>query len=282
MIILNGSYLYFSLSSLLRFLYSSKITGILSLIRKNEIIKIHLLTGRPIGVESTRKKQDPLEDLIDSAVWLEGEFSFETVSEEKIIKNITIASDQLILLLAKKEKTFQELKKSLPPLDAILVMNPAGQNGEIRLQPDEWNFLSKVDGKKTLGDLVRSVDMSELSIFAITVKLTQKGILKVVGPAHRGKAEEAELEALTKEEKEGEISKKLESLEKIFMRYVGPMGTIIMDEITESLNIHKEHVSSEEILELVEKLSLEIESEEEKSQFEEEVSKSFNDNEANS
>ena len=124
--------------------------------------------------------------------------------------------------------------------------------------------------------------MSELSIFAITVKLTQKGILKVVGPAHGGKAEEAELEALTKEEKEGEISKKLESLEKIFMRYVGPMGTIIMDEITESLNIHKEHVSSEEILELVEKLSLEIESEEEKSQFEEEVSKSFNDNEANS
>ena len=175
MIVLKGVFPYFSFSSVLRLLYTTKKTGILQLKRKDKAISLHILTGKPVGLEPMTK--DPSNDLLEISIWLNGEFSFEPVSEESIIKNMTIPADQLILLLAKKEKEVKEIKKLLPSMETVIVINPSKQNGEIRLQPDEWNFLSKVDGKKTLEQLVQETDLDELSAFAIVAKLIQKGIL---------------------------------------------------------------------------------------------------------
>jgi|GEM_PF-5934378 len=274
MTILNGNFSDFNLSQLLRILYSSKVTGILHLTRRDEKTKIYLQNGKPVGVEN--KRQDPLEDLIEASTWMDGDFNFETVPEENIIRNITIPPDQLILLLAKKEKEFKELKESLPPLDSILVMNPTVQDEEIRLQPDEWNFLFKIDGKKTLDELTRSVDLGELEVFSMVIKMFQKGILKVVEPEKGEGTQEPVIPTEDAADTRNILSEKLEDLENIFMRYVGPMGAIIIDEIMESLNLNRNTVSQSELPKLVEKMSMEIESDSEKRQFEEEVLKSLN------
>ncbi len=290
MIALNGKVPYFSLSSILRFLYSNKITGALILTRKNERMRIYLSRGKVVGAESDRKEHNsPIENLIDLAVWLDGEFRLEILPEDKLIRNITVPSDQITLLLVKKENAFKELKDDLPPLGSVLIMNPENKTEEIRLQPDEWNYLSKIDGKKTLEDLIFSLDMSELNIFNITVKLIQKGILKTRGapetvqkvesPAGQKVKEEETVEKEVKKPKNQigtaplspSPDKKLGNIEKVFAKYVGPMATIIMDEVVDSLDVEGGKTSKEALSTLVEKLCMELESEEERKAFEEEV-----------
>ncbi len=266
MIILNGNIAYFNLSGLLRFLYSNKLTGILRIQKKDRTVNIHILSGKTLGIEPMLN--DPIEQLVEVSTWVNGEFSFELASEEKISRNITVPHDQLTLLIAKKEKEFKELKSSLPPMDAVLVMSAAGGIGEIRLQPNEWNLLSKVDGKKSLEELVHAVDLDEVSAFAIVVKLIQKGILNVVT------AEETAEEEIAQGKGEKKVSAdKMKELEKAFMRYVGPMGTIIVDEILEGMKLDREEIHEDVLPELIEKMSVEIESEDDRRQFDEEVLK---------
>ncbi len=280
MIILNGNIAYFNLSGLLRFLYSNKLTGILRIQKKDRTVNIHILSGKTLGIEPMLN--DPIEQLVEVSTWVNGEFSFELASEEKISRNITVPHDQLTLLIAKKEKEFKELKSSLPPMDAVLVMSAAGGIGEIRLQPNEWNLLSKVDGKKSLEELVHAVDLDEVSAFAIVVKLIQKGILNVVTAEEtaeeeiaQGKDEKTEKTAAASDAqgKKKVSADKMKELEKAFMRYVGPMGTIIVDEILEGMKLDREEIHEDVLPELIEKMSVEIESEDDRRQFDEEVLK---------
>jgi len=279
MIILNGNIAYFNLSGLLRFLYSNKLTGILRIQKKDKTVNIHILSGKTLGIEPMLN--DPIEQLVEVSTWVNGEFSFELANEEKISRNVTVPHDQLTLLIAKKEKEFKELKSSLPPMNAVLAMSSAGGIGEIRLQPNEWNLLSKVDGKRNLEEIVHAVDLDEVSALAIVVKLIQKGILNVVT--------EEETEEKVAVQEEGDKEKKaatgdaqgkkkvpadkMKELEKVFMRYVGPMGTIIVDEILEGMKLDREEIHEDVLPELVEKMSVEIESEDDRRQFDEEVSK---------
>ena len=281
MIVLKGVFPYFSLSSVLKLLYATKKTGILRLKRKDKLINLHILDGKPVGLEPTSGNYT--NDLSEISIWLNGEFGFEPAGGEGIIKNISMPVDQLILLLAKKEKESKEIKKLLPSLETVMVMNPSKQNGEIRLQPDEWNFLSKVDGKKTLEQLVQIMDLDELSVYAIAAKLIQKGILLTQTQGQGNGETQTKIKATTpletkrnqKENHEASenLAGHLHIIEKAFMRYVGPMGTIILDEIIESMGYDRESLSKQKISELVEKMCLEIDSEEDKHQFEEEVFK---------
>ena len=52
MIVLNGIISSFDLSGLLRFLYSAQKTGILTLVKGDEKISVHILSGKPVGVIS--------------------------------------------------------------------------------------------------------------------------------------------------------------------------------------------------------------------------------------
>jgi len=283
MTILQGEIFYFGLSNLLKFLYSSRLTGVLRVRRDEYSVGIFILSGKPVGVDPTR--DDPVAELVNITAWLEGVFEFEILLEEDIQRNISVPADQLVLLLAKKEKEIKLLKGTLPPPETILIMNPAKKNGEIRLQPEEWNFLSKVDGKKSLEELVHAMDIDEISAYAIAAKMLQKDIL-VVSDDESQKKQENLIPENTNEKQRSQRKKisdeRIQLLEKTFMRYVGPMGTIILDEILESLRLSREGIPIVKFPELIERLSLEIDSEEEKRSFEEEIIKVINIEEENS
>ena len=64
----------------------------------------------------------------------------------------------------------------------------------------------------------------------------------------------------------------LDTIEKVFMEYVGPMGSIILDEILDGLSLSRgEKINRTDLPEVIRKLSQEIEEEEEKAAFEEEM-----------
>lgn len=177
MIILKGNIYYFNLSGLLRILYSNKLTGILRLARESESISIHILHGKIVGVETNR--EDPIEDLIEPITWMSGEFNFRTSSERSIIRNITVPSDQLILLLERKEREFSDIKRLLPPLNSVLTIHSSYEDRRIQLLPYESNFLSKIDGVKTFEELINSINLDKLRIFTMVVNMIRKGVLKV-------------------------------------------------------------------------------------------------------
>ena len=63
----------------------------------------------------------------------------------------------------------------------------------------------------------------------------------------------------------------LDIIEKVFMQYVGPMGSIILDEAIDSMSLNRRKFSGKDLPELIRKLSLEIEDDEERGAFEEKL-----------
>jgi hypothetical protein len=270
MIVLNGISSYFNLSTLLRFLYSSKKTGILTIAKSDKKTSVHFLTGKPVGIISANKT--PLESLTIASTWKDGKFFFEVTSEDEISKNLDIAPDLFLLSVAKKEKELRELKAALPPLDTILIMKVSEKDEEIRLQPEEWDVLSRLDGKKTLEDLVEYLDISAIKIYKIILKLLQKNILQVkVSGTEKKNSEENALDSQINESLEMIENNVLDIIEKVFMQYVGPMGSIILDEAIDSMSLNRRKFSGKDLPELIRKLSLEIEDDEERGAFEEKL-----------
>lgn len=277
MIVLNGIISSFDLSGLLRFLYSAKKTGILTLVKGNEKISVHILSGKPVGVISDY--EDVTNALTTPSTWLKGEFSFDMTEADEIKKNLDVAPDKLLLSIVKKEKEIKEIMAALPSFDTILLMNTSKQNEEIRLQPDEWNVLSKVDGKKTLEKLVESLDMSPVKIYAMVVRLLQKNVLQIKSAQLESEKHEENTPAAAPDFEENKSknaaltskSPDLDAIEKVFVQYVGPMGSIILDEVLDDLSLDREGIKESDFPEVIRKISLEIEEEEERSAFEEEL-----------
>ncbi len=280
MVILQGNIFYFSVSGLLRFIQSAMLTGRLVFTREDRTITLYFKRGKVQGVKGEKENYEPMEVLIEASLWIDGKFYFEhTEGGEEILTNVSMPSDQLILLLAKKEREIKELRKNLPSMDAVLVMNHSRPQGEIRLQPEEWNFLSKVDGKRTIRELAAADDLDELSVLTMIARMLKKGILRATELDINERMPLKQAEKIVKEKEIGRdlgrvflAEEKIRLLEKLFMQYVGPMGGVIMDEALEALQLDRSRIPKEKFPKLLEKLSREIEREEEKRRFEEEIS----------
>ncbi len=129
---------------------------------------------------------------------------------------------------------------------------PANSN----LRQLEWAVIAQLDGKKTVKAIADTLDLSKSETREIFQNLIDKGLLNRVG-------DEKEREYLTEEE--------LAQLEQGFLLVMGPVASLLVDEVLNELNCKRPKVPLSLLPVLIEFLSLEIENEKKRVKFQKSI-----------
>lgn len=128
---------------------------------------------------------------------------------------------------------------------ASLIFKQAVQSniGELALDGSMLSVLMKFDGKKTLGQVARQLDMTLTQIRPVVIKLAESKLIQRVNPAQAVKSVDQEF---------------MEYLISQMSLAIGPLGSIVVEDGLEILGYSAETFPIRQAAELVNLLSREI------------------------
>lgn len=123
---------------------------------------------------------------------------------------------------------------------------------EVKLKSLEWAIITQLNGEKTVGQIGEILALSPEENRAMFVRLMKEGLLDLVKAPEQNPYVPAEI---------------YEELEYQFTYYVGPVASIILEDMLVELKRHKENLEKRQLPLLVELLTLEISTDEKKYKF---------------
>ena len=125
--------------------------------------------------------QDAIFDLMR---WDDGNFSFDSESDDATVDEpieLSVTVENLIMEGSRRLEEWENVKKKIPSMDAVVAMQPRPGEGEVEvnLRPEEWQLLTLVDGQRTVGDLVDIYGQGEFSTCKLLFGLVGAGLLEV-------------------------------------------------------------------------------------------------------
>jgi hypothetical protein len=110
-----------------------------------------------------------------------GEFSFE-VGEMSSLHTIDLPIQHMILESARKIDEWQKISRLIPSVDVVvkIVEVPDSTVENIRLTPNEWRVLSFVDGRHTIKEIAKRVNLEDFETAKIFYGLVSSGLVRVV------------------------------------------------------------------------------------------------------
>ncbi len=134
-------------------------------------------------LESTIKSQI-IDTVFDLLRWDAGEYYFEpdVVPLEEDI-GISVNIENVIMEGARRLEAWQTIKQKIRSLDEVFEMasSVAERAVEIRLKPMEWKLLCLLDGKRTIADLIKLLELSDFHVCKIIYGLYSVGLIERVG-----------------------------------------------------------------------------------------------------
>ncbi len=116
------------------------------------------------------------------ATWNEGSFRFnpgERSPEQSITKNNT----NLLMEAARRMDEWRVLSKRIPSLEHVPRFQvPEGKQGQINLNTQEWLVLSKIDGKTSIDQIARTVNLSAFDVAKLLYGLITMGLIILEEP----------------------------------------------------------------------------------------------------
>ncbi len=218
---LSGNLREFSLVDLLQLIALTKKTGGLNIRGEEAGVPldawIFVREGQVIGA---RKGSLSGTEALYSLFLLEaGEFTFfeDVVLPEPEIDEPT---ETLIFRGIQWAEEAREKLARLPSLQAIPRLNPDPPAGadRISLAPEEWQLLTGVDGRSTLGRLARQLELDPLKIREAAAQLRSYGLItfegEEAGPEGTGQVDASELFSLL----HGELEERLRASGRVLLR----------------------------------------------------------------
>ena len=138
-------------------------------------------------------------------------------------------------------------------LENVYKLGGSKDPGSAQLKSLEWAVLTQLDGKKSVGAVADILAMTKEEIVAIFEKLISEGIVEQVA------RENLDVEYLSKEF--------FDEMEKILVVLIGPVASIIIDDVLFDMNKNKEDFEKDEAGALVEAISTEIDDTSKRLQF---------------
>jgi len=123
---------------------------------------------------------------------------------------------------------------------------------EVKLKSLEWAIVTQLNGEKTVAQIGEILALSPEENRAMFVRLMKEGLLDLVQAPEHNPHVPAEI---------------YEELEYQFTYYVGPVASIILEDMLVELKRHKENLEKRQLPLLVELLTLEISTDEKKYMF---------------
>lgn len=251
--VLSGNLAQLPLLEILKLLSSEGQTGRLNLsdgpntgeIYLGDGSLAHAVTGAQIGETAVYTLMG----------WLQGDFSFvpDIAAPED---SVTTATEQLLLEGARRVKEWGDIKKVIPATDVVFRLSPTTSAGAVTLEPEEWQVLARVNGARNVAEMAQDMGQDEFTVAKVLYGLASAGLLEV------GEKPEAPPRPTIN----GGFFDRLNSE---FVDVMGPLGSVMIDEVVAALDETRESFPREKVAELVEQVSAEISDEAKQARFQE-------------
>lgn len=147
---------------------------------------VYFKKGRIVHAEVGKLKGEKAFYLILN--WTEGSFQIE-FTEHNIMETITISNQGLLMEGLRRIDEWKQLQEIIPPLDTVLVIDSQSILNE---HPEQFpskveNILAEFDGKKSVLDVVESLDFDEIEALKIISQLYFQGFLVESSRPSQGK-----------------------------------------------------------------------------------------------
>ena len=163
----------FNLGDVLQFLARVKKTGVLKI--KGKINgEIYLRDG--LVVHASAHNQKGVEALFNLSFIELDKGSFEPgvhASEQTISMEIGKLSEDI----EKRRIEFEEIKKKLPPMDALFAKSPKELESAVALRRTDWQILALINGKRKLSEIITESKIGGYEATKVIVWLKEQGLI---------------------------------------------------------------------------------------------------------
>jgi Domain of unknown function (DUF4388) len=176
-------------------------TGMFTLVRGAERGFIYLKNGQMVHARLGDLTGE--EAIYALAIWSSGEFQF-TPGEEADVASIEKSNTSLLMEAARRLDEWKVLSRKIPAVDYVPIFQPRNTAEPVTLSPPEWNIVIRIDGKRTVEELARTVDLSSFETAKILYGLITAGLVEMrprEAPGHRPAAAAPAIPALLGDEK---------------------------------------------------------------------------------
>ncbi|HEY6928756.1 MAG TPA: DUF4388 domain-containing protein [Thermoanaerobaculia bacterium] len=151
-------------------------TGMFTLVRGSERGYIYLRNGQMVHARLGDLTGE--EAIYALAIWSSGDFQF-TPNEEPDATTIEKSNTSLLMEAARRLDEWKVLSRKIPGVDYIPVLILRDTAEPVTLSPVEWNVVTRVDGKKTIEELARAVQLSSFETSKVLYGLITSGLVEM-------------------------------------------------------------------------------------------------------
>ncbi len=245
-----------SLLNILEQLTSQKIDGCLSVKTGTKIGEIYFKNGEVIhSTDGISSGETALKNILG---WSGTAFNFNQ-SKETFLKSILRTTKYLLQDCRRRVSEWEEIKKVVTDFNNCYVISHESVAQDIKLQPEEWQIISFMDGNRTVGEIIEQVNKDDFTVCQIIHKLFIHNLIKKIEYPSSVIVELSFFDLLEKE----------------LVRHLGPVATIIINDEIAKFKFKKTRFPIFKVTPLIEKLSLEIENLNHRSEFLKKMIESF-------
>jgi hypothetical protein len=151
-------------------------TGMFTLVRGAERGYIYLKNGQMVHARFGDLSGE--EAIYALAIWSSGDFQF-TPSEEPDTVTIEKSNTSLLMEAARRLDEWKVLSRKIPGVDYVPVLVLRDTAEPVTLSPLEWNVVTRIDGKKTIEELARGVQLSSFETSKVLYGLITSGLVEM-------------------------------------------------------------------------------------------------------
>ena len=195
--------------------------------------------------------------VLDMSIIASGKFLFlpDVTADEETVASET---NKLVSDCYKRIAEIEAIKKVIPSLEAVYRMVTDQFTKDVSFSPHELEIFSEIDGERSISEIAQELKMDQMKVLKTFYKMFVAGMLEFVEQTEPAKKESVDPE-------------KINEIEKILIKAVGPIASVIMDDQISDFNFSREDFPKEFIPQLVESISKEITSEERRIEFQQEI-----------
>ena len=151
-------------------------TGMFTLVRGPERGYIYLRNGQMVHARLGDLTGE--EAIYALAIWSSGDFQF-TPAEEPDTVTIQKSNTSLLMEAARRLDEWKVLSRKIPGVDYVPLLRAREAAEPVTLSPLEWNVVIKTDGKKTIEELARAIELSSFDTAKVLYGLVTAGLVEM-------------------------------------------------------------------------------------------------------
>ncbi len=177
--------------------------------------------------------------------WGAGTFRFRA-GEETDEQTISLSTEEILLECVTYATEWESVRRVIPSPNTIFRLSARSMR-EFSLRAEDWMVIQNLDGQRTVVEIAEITHLNELYTSKIIVRLFDLGLVEFVG------------EQVPQQEIVDTVPDALmDQVEKELTRAIGPMGPIVLDDISEVLGYKRSQLPRDVVPALAERLAEEI------------------------